>query len=310
MYSYTPYNEGGGDGKTTLAANLSVAHARNGNDVLVVDLDGQKGGLSSHFGLLQEDETQNGDTIIDFLCKEHEDSLDDLIRTREGVDIIPSTRQLRDFNAAIEYFGMNNPELKKNKQKLLRQLVVRENLHQRYDFLIVDVPKEVELPTQNALYATRNILIPMMVSRKSNLNLEGVVENVLSMEREHDIEIGFIGVVPNDTNDRLKYYKKEIKRLRTRLDTFEQEANKTVPIAPHNISERDALFEGAWSEEESAFKFFEETKDRQDSRSERTLNKIQRLEKWIRYQLSGGDEGEIPNGDTDNRLLTEGTAED
>lgn len=70
MLAYTVYSEAGGVGKTTLAANLAVAHARAGLEPLVVPLDPQDGDLSRLFGV--DDDRADGD--VDTLVRHMVDS--------------------------------------------------------------------------------------------------------------------------------------------------------------------------------------------------------------------------------------------
>ncbi|WP_344222848.1 ParA family protein, partial [Aeromicrobium tamlense] len=89
MLTYTVYSEAGGVGKTSLAANLAQAHARAGLNVLVVPLDPQDGDLSRLLGVDGDRADGDADNLVRHMINAPKGSLDELVRTAEGVDIIP-----------------------------------------------------------------------------------------------------------------------------------------------------------------------------------------------------------------------------
>src|SRR6056297_1760455 len=96
MLTYSTYSEAGGVGKTTTAANLAVAHARAGLDPLVVPLDPQDGDLSRLFGV-DDDRTEPVDNLVRHLIRRPKGEFSDLIRTVEGVDVVPEHNMLSDL---------------------------------------------------------------------------------------------------------------------------------------------------------------------------------------------------------------------
>lgn len=122
MLAYSTYSEAGGVGKTTSAANLAVAHARAGLKPLVVPLDPQDGDLSRLFGV-DDQRTEPVDNLVRHLIRRPKGDLNDLIRTVEGVDIIPEHNMLSDLaeylqrekdqaEAMGEAFGMHSQLLR------------------------------------------------------------------------------------------------------------------------------------------------------------------------------------------------------
>lgn len=78
--TYTAYNEAGGMGKTTLAANLGAAHARAGLQVLLVDLDPQNGDLSYLLGVDDDRADASVDSLDRHLVDEPRGPFADLVR--------------------------------------------------------------------------------------------------------------------------------------------------------------------------------------------------------------------------------------
>lgn len=292
MYSYTVWTEGGGEGKTVLAAGLAKAHVEQGYDVLAVDMDGQKGGLSSWYGLLNKDKTPNGDSIVEFLADAAEDDFEDLIQTVEGIDFVPSSRRLRDLDTAIYRIG--GPRQQEVPDQQLRRLIEQEELYNDYDVMIIDVPKEVHESTKNALYATRNVLVPIKLGPKGEFSVDGIVENLHSYELRKQIEIGVIGMVANDVNMQLRETQVSLANLKRRLEQYEEQADRKVPLVPIVFGHRESLFKEAWREQVSPQKYFNEHRDRQRDREKETIESFTKLSEYVLYQLSAGEEGSIP----------------
>jgi len=101
MLAYTVYSEAGGVGKTSLASNLAVAHARAGLNVLVVPLDPQDGNLSRLFGVDEDRTNSKADSLVRHLVKSPGGPFDDLIQSVEGIDIIPEHNTLSQISQTI-----------------------------------------------------------------------------------------------------------------------------------------------------------------------------------------------------------------
>jgi chromosome partitioning protein len=295
MYSYCLWTEGGGQGKTTIASGLVKAHVENGHRTLAVDLDGQKGGLSACYGLLNEEKTPNGETIVDFLADKAKDDLDELIRTREGIDFIPSTRQLRDLNEALYRIG--GPRQKEVPDEQLRRIIEEYDLYKKYDVMVIDVPGGIDsVTTKNGLFAGRNVLVPTELNPKGVLSVDGLVENLYAYEQRKALEIGIVGLLPNEVNEQRNVVKKYRNEMQDRLDRYEEEAGRSIQLIPFNIGQRGALFEGAWDLESSPFRYHE-LDDRQPERNAQTLETLSALSDYVMYQLSNGQEGSLPDFD-------------
>ena len=134
----------GGVGKTTACQNIAVALARTGRKIAVVDMDPQSN-LSAGFGLIMpRTEPQVFDLLTD------EAKWDDIVKQKEGVDIIPSSL---DFTKA---------ELNRQFQS---DMLLREALQQidpgRYDYVLLDSPPQLGIFTRNVLAACDKIIVPM-----------------------------------------------------------------------------------------------------------------------------------------------------
>lgn len=277
MLTYTVYSEAGGVGKTTFAANLAVADANHGRDVLVVDLDPQEGSLSYLMDVADDRGDPEADHLPRHLIDRPRGDFEGLIKRSEGVDIVPGHNQLENLSTLLnrrqreaEDFGERfNP----NKQ-LLR--VLRENdIQEKYDTVIVDPPATADHKLYNAIHATRNLLIPFEPSGKGQQSVEGLEDLVTGLEENLSINVGVLAVVPNEfknTNDQQEM-----------LEGIQQQGFD-VPVV---IGERKSLFEGCWRQQCSAYRYLEEHRDRERDYELETLKQIDQLAKHLRSTVEG-----------------------
>ena len=271
MLAYTTYSEAGGVGKTTTAANLAVAHARAGLNVLVVPLDPQDGDLSHLLGVDDDRADDHADNLVRHLIRRPKGDFDDLIRTVEGVDVVPEHNMLSDLADYLrreqeqaeqlgETFGVH--------AQLLR--VLREaDVPSRYDVLIVDPPATEGPHLYNAIMATHSLVIPIEPSAKGKASIRGLESVVAGLQRQLDIEIGVLVAVP------IRF--KETRDQREMLDALEYSA-------PVVIGDRTSLMEGCWKQQCSAFRYVREFRDRRRDYEVETLRQYDELARYLEGQ--------------------------
>jgi chromosome partitioning protein len=144
-YRLAILNQKGGVGKTTTAINLSSAIAKNGHDVLLVDLDPQANATSG-LGIVSGDEEPssyevllNKNLINSSIKHTHIDKL----------DILPSKPALAA--SEVELISLQSRE------SLLKSVL--EGLN--YKYIIIDCPPALGLLTINALVAATSLIIPV-----------------------------------------------------------------------------------------------------------------------------------------------------
>jgi cellulose biosynthesis protein BcsQ len=272
MLAYTVYSEAGGVGKTTLAANLAKAEVRAGRDVLVIDLDTQEASLSYLLDVDEDRSNEEADSLLRHMIDRPRDDFEHLIKTSEGIDIVPShnileyaSKHLRRREEEAADFGESwNP----NKQ-LLR--VLREaGVHEQYDTLIIDPPATADIKLHNAIHATRHLVIPFEPSGKGYESVQGLDQLVGGLEEELGIEVGVLAVVPNrykGMNDQ---------------DRFLAELADDGWDSPIRLRERSSLLEGCWAEQCTAFRYIDQHRDREREHELDTLEKIEELAEAIR----------------------------
>ena len=276
MLSYCVYSEAGGVGKTTLSANLAVAHARAELDVLVVPLDPQEGDLSHLFRVDDDRADSSVETLVHHLVGRNEEPLENIIRTAEhGVDVIPEHNRLEDLGQALRReqdargdFGESFPILTQL-QRVLREAEV----HKQYDVLIVDPPASTGPHLYNGLDATRNLVLPIEPSGKGQASVSGLTDLVTNLEDELDINIGTLAAVPlrvKGTNDQ---------------EAVIDEIAELGFDVPEIIGDRTSLFEGSWRQQCSAYRYIQEHRSRKREYEIETVAKFDRLARHIEDQV-------------------------
>lgn len=290
MLAYSTYSEAGGVGKTTTAANLAVAHARAGLKPLVIPLDPQDGDLSHLFGI-DDQRTEPVDNLVRHMIRRPKGDLDELIRTVEGVDVIPEHNMLSDLaeylqrerdqaEAMGEAFGMHAQLL-----RVLREAGVPEE----YDVLVCDPPATEGPHLYNAIHATRSLVIPIEPSAKGRAAVQGLESLVAGLQDQLEVQVGVLAAIPigfKDTRDQ-----------RTILEEID------YPI-PEIIGERASLMEGCWMKRCSAFRYVREFRDRRRDYELETLAQFDRVARHLEREVGL----EAPNppepGDLDHQVVT------
>lgn len=275
MQSYAVYSEAGGVGKTTLTANLAVAHARAGLDVLAVPLDPQDGDLSYLFDVDGDRADPEVDTLVHHLVGRERGEFEDLIRTVEhGVDVIPEHNRLEDLGEALRKerearadFGESFP-MWTQLQRLFREAGV----HREYDVLMVDPPASSGPHLYNALDATRNLVLPFEPSGKGQASIRGLDDLVTNLEDQLEIGIGVLAVVPN-----------RVKGTRDQTDIIAEIETEGFDV-PVVIGDRTSLLEGCWRERCSAFTYVRDHRSRRRDYEVETLAQFDELARHVEAQ--------------------------
>lgn len=277
MLAYTPVSEAGGVGKTTSAANLAVAHARAGFDVLVVDMDGQDGCLSYLLGVDYPRNDASVDHLLRHLIGQPKGDLADLIHTVEGVDVIPSHNKLED---TADVLAQQKSQAEKlgdafNKYRQLERVLQEAGVRDDYDVLVVDTPGKTGPVLGNALVAVRNVLVTLEPNAKGEVSIEGLDALVTGMEDNLGINIGCHAVLPVNVDHNQTEHKRTIENI---LDQ-----GWSVPVT---IGQRRSMNDGAWRQQCSLFTFVEEHRNRTRDRELETLEKYEGLARHLEQKAA------------------------
>lgn len=267
MLTYTTYSEAGGVGKTTLSANLARAHVDNGLDVLVIDFDPQDGSLSYLLGVEDGRDDEKADTLVHHLIDRPKGEFEDLIRTTEGIDVLPSHNILERLGDLLSDAASIAEQTGESFSKYgrLRHVLAKNNVPDQYDVLIVDPPATSGPHLYNAIDATRSLVIPVELSGKGDQSISGLESVSAGIEDTLGITVGVLAVVPNryeGLNDQ---------------DAVLNEVSDLGYDVPVTLRKRSSLFEGCWRKQCTAYRYIDEHRERKRDHELETLVKIDEL---------------------------------
>ncbi len=174
-------NQKGGVGKTTTTMNLSTALCAMKKRVLIVDLDPQSNSTS---GLGVEQDTFHY-TSYDLLIQ-NEDIKKLVIKTPiPNLSIIPATMDLS--GAEVELAGLES------KEYYLRRSLAQ--LHDMFDYILIDCPPSLGLLTVNALAAAHEVLIPLQCEYFALEGLSHLVKTVKTINISVNPSLRIRGII-------------------------------------------------------------------------------------------------------------------
>jgi len=272
MLSYTVYSEAGGVGKTTLAANLAVAHARAGLDVLVVPMDPQDGNLSRLLGVDDNRADGNADNLVRHMVQSPKGPFEDLIQTTHGVDIVAEHNMLSDLSTHLHREQQKAEDLGDayNLYAQLQRVLRTANVQDDYDVLICDPPATESDHLYNAIYATRNLVIPVEPSAKGQASVEGLEALATNFADQLNIDVGVLAAVPIG--------------FKGTVDQQEMLDEIAFPT-PEVIGDRTALMEGCWKQQCSAFTYQREHREYPRDHEVETLGQLDRIARMLEQQV-------------------------
>ncbi|WP_101296832.1 ParA family protein [Halegenticoccus soli] len=213
----------GGFGKSTTAINLTRELAERNDRALLVDLD-DNGHTTFNLGYSDRYEGENHvqDVLLDGA-----DPMDFTVRVTEGFDLFPS-------HEALEEVETNLKSAMASSQRLFRN-VVDPLLGDVYDYIIVDTPANRGKINDNALFATKNLIVPLRPESGWESGITQTNKRLIQEARQYfDLEL--LALVPTDLSERLDQDTRDRNLLRAL--TSREELSSYVPNFAY-LSEAD-----------------------------------------------------------------------
>jgi cellulose biosynthesis protein BcsQ len=289
VITYTVYSEAGGTYKTTTTANTAVAHARDGLDVLAIDLDPQEGSLSYIFDVDEDKRDGDADNLARHMIDRPNGAFEALVHTtHEGVDVIPSHAMLENLSSLldraqeIEEMSHGADDYQYERYRQLHRVLAENDVPETYDVVVIDPQATASDALYNAIYATRTLVSPVELSGKGSLSLAGLDDLVWNLERELEIEVGVAAVVPGNVGRT---------RANARYREELEDAGWEVPVV---IGERESMMQEMWDAQASAFEVVESAyvdgragRRREREREQETLEKYRELARHLETTFEG-----------------------
>ena len=198
-------NQKGGVGKTVTTVNLGIGLARQGNRILLVDVDAQ-GSLTASLGYQQPDKlevtlaTLMGKVIADEEIRPGEG----ILHHEEGVDLLPANIEL----AGLETTLVN---------AMSREFVLKEHLktiRDQYDVILLDCCPSLGMLTINALTAADAVIVPLQAHYLSLKGLEQLMRTIGQVKRRLNPALEISGLLVTMADMRTTYTRDIVDLLR------------------------------------------------------------------------------------------------
>jgi len=214
MYKMGIINHKGGVGKSTVCQNLAVCLSREGKKVLVIDSDPQSS-LTSAFGYNGDDLENTLPVLLEkHLNKEPVNLKEFILKTAEGVYLLPSDIRLTNFDRIL---GGDIVARELFYKKAFREL---EGLD--LDFIFIDAPPYTSLIVNNILSYIDGAIIPISPDYLTLKAFNILAETIGLIREDLNPNLKIIGLVWNLVDFRTFHAKDVIEYTKNNLgnDTY------------------------------------------------------------------------------------------
>lgn len=180
---FTIANQKGGVGKTTTTVNIAAALAKQGLEVLVIDIDPQ-GNASTALGI---DHSTEVPSIYDVIIEDA--PMADTVAACPDLDhllCVPATIDLAGAEIELVSLVAREQRLARALEDYLKQ---REDEGTRVDYVLIDCPPSLGLLTVNAFVAANEVLIPIQCEYYALEGLSQLLKNIQLIQKHLNPEL-------------------------------------------------------------------------------------------------------------------------
>ena len=179
-------NQKGGVGKTTIAINVAGALNQRGRDVLLVDLDPQ-GNATEGLGFADAYDAQPPSLFDVLTDTDQRSAITDIVQEHAEMDVVPSNVDHHHTEREMTHVRRPTEQL----------ALAFDEIVADYDYILIDCPPSLGHLTDNALFASQNVLIPALAESTSKRAVELLFDHITSIERDFGITVRERALVAN-----------------------------------------------------------------------------------------------------------------
>ncbi len=195
-------NEKGGVGKTAMVVNLGAALSREGQKVLVIDMDPQANATSG-LGIEPDDGKA---TIYDLLINENGYTAKDAICPTKWKHLSVIASHIDLSGAEVELVDAEGRENR------LKEAIA--GIAGDYDVIIMDTPPSLSLLTINVFSAATEVLVPCQTQPYAYRALADLFDTISDIREEINPGLKISGIVPTFFDTRTRISREIMERLR------------------------------------------------------------------------------------------------
>ena len=215
-------NQKGGVGKTTSTVNLGVGLAMQGKKVLLIDADPQ-GDLTTCLGWNDADNLQNtlSDKMMEVVQGKENNPFNGVLHHKEGVDLMPSSSDLFDFEISL-VTAMN------------REVILKSYLSEvkdKYDYILIDCSPSLGMMTLNSLSAADSVIIPVQAHYLPAKCMTQLLRTVNKVKRHINPNLKIDGILLTIVDNRTNLAKSTVDALRENFGSHIRIFKSQIPMA-------------------------------------------------------------------------------
>ena len=187
----TTGNFKGGVGKTTNAVMIAYTLSNRGKKSLIVDLDPQANATDLLFTTMSQVYGIKPDFSETLEVALKKGSLENaIVHVNDNLDLLPSDDDLQNYDKFLSSSFPDDYTQDHYFSKLLSKI------SSKYDFVILDVPPQLNKFTDSALVASDYVIVILQTQERSLRGAETYVKHLLQIKDDYSLDIDLLGVLP------------------------------------------------------------------------------------------------------------------
>ena len=180
----------GGFGKSTTAINLARELAERNGKTLLIDLD-DNGHTTFNMGYREEYESTNH---LQKILIDGDGPQQYIVSVTDTLDLLPSHEALEEVETNLQSAMASSQRLHRN--------VVDPLLGETYEYIIVDTPANRGKINDNALFATKHLIVPLRPESGWESGITQTNKRLIQEARQY-FDLDLLALVPTDLSERL-----------------------------------------------------------------------------------------------------------